>query len=75
MKPDQLTQDLAMIARNAIDYIRELERENDGLRQVCRDIYEVWGGSDALFAPATATEAYLLRLVQQMRDAAREGLK
>ena len=75
MKPDQLTQDLAMIARNAIDYIRELERENDGLRQVCREIYEVWGGSDALPIPETAPEAYLLKLVEQMRDAAREGLK
>lgn len=41
-KPDQLTQDLAMIARNAIDYIRGLERELERCKQVCAATAEAW---------------------------------
>ena len=49
--------------------------ERDGLRQVCRNVYEVWAGSEGIPKPETCAEAYLLRLVEQMRDAAKEGLK
>ena len=45
------------------------------LHQICRDIYEVWAGSEATLMPETAVEAYLLRLVEQMRDIAKEGLR
>ena len=40
MKPDQLTQDLAMIARNAIDYIIQLERERDALLKALKEIHQ-----------------------------------
>lgn len=45
------------------------------LHQCCRDIYEVWVGSEGIPEPQTAAEAYLLSLVEQMRDIAKEGLK
>ncbi len=45
------------------------------LQQICRDIYEVWAGSEGIPEPQTAVEAYLLSLVEQMRDIAKEGLK
>ena len=45
------------------------------LHQCCRDVYEVWAGSEGVPEPQTAVEAYLLSLVEQMRDAAKEGLK
>ena len=45
------------------------------LHQICRDIYEVWAGSEGIPVPETAAEAYLLQLIEQMRDLAKEGLK
>ena len=39
------------------------------------EIYEVWAGSDGIPEPQTACEAYLLRLIEQMRDIARDALK
>ena len=51
------------------------ESEVARVRQVCRNVYEVWAGSEGIPKPQTAVEAYLLRLVEQMRDEAKEGLK
>ena len=45
------------------------------LHQCCRDVCEVWAGSEGIPEPQTAAEAYLLSLVEQMRDAAKEGLR
>ena len=42
---------------------------------ICRNIYEVWAGSDGVPIPETIVEAYLLRLIEQMRDEASKGLK
>jgi hypothetical protein len=50
--------------------IGEVER----LRQVARNVYEVWAGSDGIPMPETAAEGYLLHLVEQMRDEAKNGL-
>lgn len=50
--------------------VEEIER----LRQVARNVYEVWAGSEGIPMPETAPEAYLLRLVEQMRDEAKNGL-
>jgi uncharacterized protein YhaN len=44
-------------------------------QQALRNVYEVWAGSEGIPVPETVVEAYLLRLVEQMRDAAKEGLK
>ena len=44
-------------------------------RNYCREIYEVWAGSEGIPMPETAPEAYLLHLVEQMRDIAKEGLR
>jgi hypothetical protein len=44
------------------------------LHQCLRNVYEVWAGSEGIPAPTVASEAYLLSLVEQMRDAAKEGL-
>jgi hypothetical protein len=53
-----------------ISLIVEIER----LRQVARNVYEVWAGSDGIPQPETAAEAYLLKLIEQMRDEAKDGL-
>ena len=47
----------------------------EALRQVCRNVYEVWAGSEGIPVPETCPEAYLLQLVEQMRDEAKKGLK
>lgn len=39
----------------------------------CREVYEIWAGSDG-FVPQTAAEGYQERLILQMRDAAKGGL-
>ena len=54
----------------AVEAGKEIER----LQQVCRRVYEVWAGSEGIPAPETAAEAYLLSLVERMRDEAKEGL-
>ena len=57
------------------DRAEKAEAENAALHQCLRDVYEVWAGSEGIPAPTVASEAYLLSLVEQMRDAAKEGLK
>jgi len=48
--------------------------EIDHLRQVAQSVYEVWARSEGIPQPETVAEAYLLRLVEQMRDEAVNGL-
>ena len=48
----------------------EIER----LQRICRDAYEVWAGSEGIPEPETAAEAYLLQLLEQMRDEIKKGL-
>jgi hypothetical protein len=52
----------------------EYNSEVDRLRQVCRDTYEVWAGSEGIPNPLSPAEAYLLALVEQMRDEVKKGL-
>ena len=52
---------------NKDEYIKFLE-------SACRDIYEVWAGSEGIPMPETAPEGYLLFLVEQMRDIAKRAL-
>ena len=52
-----------------------LQDEIARLRQVCRNVYEVWAGCDGIPVPETCAEAYLLQLVEKMRDEAKEGLR
>lgn len=51
---------------------RKLEAENERLRELHHQIYEVWAGSEGLVA-STASEAYQMRLIEEMRDLAAEG--
>ncbi len=53
---------------------KEHREEVAALHQCLRNVYEVWAGSEGIPAPTVASEAYLLSLVEQMRDAAKEGL-
>ena len=53
----------------------DLSGEVTRLKQVCRNVYEVWAGSDGIPKPETAGEKYLLRKIMEMRDEAKEGLK
>ena len=52
----------------------ELHAEVTHLRQVCRNVYEVWAGSEGIPMPETCTEAYLMQLIDQMIVEAKEGL-
>ena len=75
---DGLDMDLAHAAEEIESLRAELEaakKERDGLKQVCRNVYEVWAGSEGIPRPETCAEAYLLELVEQMRDEAKDGLK
>ena len=60
--------------REACASICESRAEINRLQQCLRNVYEVWAGSEGIPAPTVASEAYLLSLVEQMRDAAKEGL-
>lgn len=57
-----------------IEVMKELHEEKMRLQQVCRDAYEVWAGSEGIPEPQTAAEAYLLSLVEKMRDEVKRGL-
>ena len=52
-----------------------LHEEIERLRQVCRNVYEVWAGSESVPLAETACESYLLHLIGRMRDEAKEGLR
>jgi hypothetical protein len=54
-----------------VSQLDEIER----LRGICRNIYEVWDGSEVPPIPARYESEYLYRLIDQMRDEAKEGLK
>ena len=60
MTIDQVTQDLAMIARNAIDLIIKLEREKqellEALKFVIRGVPDTWEGVQKARAAIAKTE-------------------
>jgi hypothetical protein len=49
--------------------------ERDDLRQILRDAYEVYAGSEGIPEPETAAEAYVYQLLMQMKDEIARGLK
>ena len=57
-----------------VDGIKALKAEIERLQRICRDAYEVWAGSEGIPEPETAAEAYLLHLLEQMRDEIKKGL-
>lgn len=65
----------ALIPDPGGEVVRECLDEIDRLRQVARNVYEVWAGSEGIPQPETSPEAYLLQLIEQMRDEAKSGLK
>ena len=46
----------------------------EAARNLYREIYEVWAGSEGIPMPRTAPEAYLLQLLEQMVDIAKTGM-
>ena len=72
-----LTEKMTVIRETRETYERLLIAENRiaELEGVCREVYEVWAGSEGIPMPKTGGEAYLLQLVEQMRNAAKKGLK
>ena len=62
------------LCRDAADEIEALKAEIERLQRICRDAYEVWAGSEGIPEPETAAEAYLLQLLEQMRDEIKKGL-
>ena len=68
---DALNEESERIAHHAA----EVSGDNKRLRQVCRDAYEVWAGSEGIPEPKYASEAYLLSLLMNMTDEVRKGLK
>ena len=49
------------------------ECEVERLKQILRDAYEVWAGSEQI-VPVYASEAYLLGIIEQMKDEVKRGL-
>ena len=62
------------LCRDAADEIEALKAEIERLQRICRDAYEVWAGSEGIPEPETAAEAYLLQLLEQMRDEIKKGV-
>ena len=60
---------------DAADKLVAAADEITRLRQVCRDAYEVWAGSEGIPEPIYASEAYLYQLLINMRDEVKKGLK
>jgi 1-deoxy-D-xylulose 5-phosphate reductoisomerase len=44
-------------------------------QQALRNVYEVWAGSEGIPNASRMFDAYLLTIIEQMRDAAKEGMK
>lgn len=61
-------------AYNSLRRDKSAAAEIERLAQVARNVYEVWAGSEGIPQPETAAEVYLLRLVERMRDEAKNGL-
>lgn len=57
------------------DLLRQLEQEREARRRICREIYEVWAGSEGIPAPHSPSEGYLMKLLDDVRDLAKEGIK
>lgn len=57
-----------------LEVMAEMQEEITRLRQVCRDAYEVWAGSEGIPEPVYASEAYLYQLLINMRDEVKKGL-
>jgi hypothetical protein len=53
----------------------QLERERELRKRICREIYEVWAGSDGIPAPHSPSEGYLMKLLDDVRDIAKGGLQ
>ena len=66
---------MEVIKNHFADENIKLKAENERLHQFHRDIYEVWAGSEGIGKPATAREAYIIQLIEEMRDISSEGLK
>jgi hypothetical protein len=62
-----------LMARAAL--IRDLDEQIKRLRRICRNAYEVYAGSEGVSDPATAKEAYLIRLLMDMTKEISRGLK
>ena len=60
-------------------YIKSLVKneqdEIQRLKQICRDAYEVYAGSEGFPSPTTASEAYLYQQLHLMKDEIAKGLK
>lgn len=57
------------------DWFQESLRENAKLRESLAEIREIYTGSEGIPQPETAAEAYVLRLVEQMYNAAVDALQ
>ena len=55
--------------------IADIAEQRDDLRQILRDAYEVYAGCEGIPTPETCAEAYLFRLVHEMKDEIEKGLK
>jgi hypothetical protein len=64
--------DLANLVDELRDENMEMKQQLAAAQQALRNVYEVWVG---ISIPTNAVEKYLLTLIKQMRDAAKEGMK
>lgn len=72
--PTEAIATLCAVVQVSEAYIATIGRDVERLRKVARNVYEVWAGSEGIPMPETVSEAYLLQLVEQMRDEAKNGL-
>lgn len=75
---EDLLKNLRALARGKHDdfsVVFEACLEISRLRGALRNVYEVWAGSEGTPMPKTETEQYLVDLIENMIDEAKEGMK
>lgn len=65
---DQTIQDVALIARNGIDRIIELERENERLRALCDDLFSDIVAASSLVPQDCGAYELLQKVIRHRRD-------
>lgn len=57
----------------AVNNYERIVKERDELKEICREAYEVWAGSE-IGEPVYASEAYAIKIIKDMVEIVSKGL-
>ena len=72
LEEPQIAQDDYRLNKQEIDQLRQQLADS---QQALRNVYEVRSLCYEILVPVTVMERYLVKLIEQMRDVAKEGMK